>query len=145
MKIVQHLGAWCAIAAATVALAQASLSSDKPTESEHRNGPHGLEGWTLSAPVAGAYDGEPIPFALVIAREGHVVRRIPGDPFVWQWIFLPDGRLVAYEAGPLHFSMSCVLFDLARGREVARVDCYHDLPSDSPDWVKALEAPQKAR
>ena len=119
---------------------QTAPSSDKPTESEHRKGPHGLEGWTLSAPVDGVHGGnEPLPFTLVVARNGKVLRRIEGDPFVWQWIFWADGGQVAFEAGPLHFGMSCVLFDLAKGREVGRVDCYHDLPANAADWAKALE------
>lgn len=115
--------------------------AEKPTESEHIKGPNGLEGWTLNWPFPDSgYGDEKLPTTLVIARNGHILRRIPGEGFVWNWIFWADGRLVAYESGPLHFGLACVLYDLRKGRELSRVDCYHDLPPDTPDWVRALEA-----
>lgn len=58
---------------------------------------------------------------------------------MWDWIFWADGKQVAYESGPKHFSLDCVLFDLNKRREVARVDCFHDLPANAPAWAKALE------
>jgi hypothetical protein len=39
--------------------------------------------------------GEKYPFTLVIARNGKVVRRIDGDPSVWNWFFWADGKQVA--------------------------------------------------
>jgi hypothetical protein len=134
------LGAWFVIAVAVAVLPQTVPSNDKPTDSKHRKGPHGLEGWTESEPVAEVYGGnEPLPFKLVIARNGKVVWRIDGDPFLWRWMFWADGQQMVYESGPLHFSMACVLFDLTKGREVERVDCFHDLPANAPAWAKALE------
>jgi hypothetical protein len=47
---------------------------------------------------------------------------------------------VAYETGPFHFGMTCVLADVKTGRRMGSVDCYHELPPDAPDWVQALEA-----
>ena len=112
----------------------------KPSESEHTKGPNGLEGWTLDSPVPGSgYGDEKLPLTLVVARNGRILHRIPGDAFVWKWIFWADGRQVAYESGPLHFGLACVLYDLKKGRELSRVDCYHGLPQDAPDWVRALE------
>jgi hypothetical protein len=78
----------------------------------------------------------PLPVRLVIARHGKVVRRIDGSPFVWR--FQADGRRVAYETGPLHFSMMCVLADIQSGKELERVDCYRP-PEHMPRWVEELE------
>ena len=78
-------------------------SGDKPIESAHISGPNGLEGWTLREEVE---DHGPLPTALVIAREGKVVRRIEGSPFLWKWKFESNGKLVAFESGPLHFESS---------------------------------------
>jgi len=117
------------------------IRASKPTESEHVRGPHGMEGWTLDWPIPeSGYGDERLPLTLVLARDGHILRRIDGDAFIWRWIFWADGTQVAYESGPLHFSVDCVLYDLAKGREISRVDCYHELPANVPDWVSALEA-----
>jgi hypothetical protein len=120
---------------------QASATDEKPVESEHRRGPEGLEGWTLNSSIPDeAPGGEKYPFTLVIARNGREIRRIEGDPFVWQWIFWADGKQVAYESGPLHFGMSCILADIETGHQLTTVDCYHELPKDAPEWVVKLEA-----
>jgi len=118
--------------------AKASGLAEQQEESAHRQGPHQLEGWTLNSSIPD-HPGEKFPFTLVLARRGHIIRRISGDPFVWNWLFWADGSQVAYESGPLHFSMSCVLADISTGRQLARYDCYTDLPADAPAWVKALE------
>jgi hypothetical protein len=116
----------------------------KPTKSDYIKGPHGLEGWTLNSPVPGSgYGDQKLPLTLVLARNGHILHRINGDGFIWRWMFWADGLQVTYESGPLHFGLACVLYDLKRGREVDRIDCYHDLPADAPDWVRALEAAGK--
>ncbi len=112
----------------------------KPIESRHRQGSHGLSGWTLSETAPGDESQGPMPFTLVISRDGHTLRSIKGDPFVWQWMFLADGKQVAYQTGPLHFSLECVLLDVRSGKERARYDCFKDpLPASAPAWVKQLE------
>lgn len=121
------------------AVAQAVQTDEQPTESAHRRGPHGLEGWTLSFTIY-TNSSDRYPMSLMLARRGHVFRRISGSPFLWSWIFWDGGRQVAYEAGPLHFGMTCILKDVATGRELASYDCYHPLPDPAPDWVKALES-----
>jgi hypothetical protein len=121
---------------------QATPTRQTPTEqipSEHKSGPNGLEGWTLSGPIDDQSD-EKYPFTLILARNGQVIRRIDGDPFVWKWMFLEDGRRVAYESGPLHFSMTCILAEVNTGRKLAAYDCFRELPSKAPAWVKTLEA-----
>ena len=116
-----------------------SQTKDKPTESEHRTGPHGLEGWTLEHPWPNSnYGDEPFAFTLVLARNGRRVRRMGGDPIIWKWMFWADGRQVAFETGPLHFGMSCVLADVKTGRKLEILDCYHKLPANVPAWVTAL-------
>jgi hypothetical protein len=110
----------------------------KPTESAHKKGPNGLEGWTLDSPNPGT--GERIPFTLVIARSGRAIRRIEGDPTIWKWMFRADGQQIAIMTGPLHFSATCFLQDLATGKKLASYDCYHDMPLPEPDWVKDLES-----
>jgi hypothetical protein len=111
-------------------------SGDKPIESAHIAGPNGLEGWTLSEVVE---DHGALPTGLVIARKGKVVRRIAGSPFLWKWKFESNGKLIAFESGPLHFAMNCFLVDIASGKQIAAYDCFRELPQDAPKWVKELE------
>jgi hypothetical protein len=131
---------WGTVAILAAVGASLAGAGDKPTESVHTKGPHGLEGWTLESPVPeSSYGDERFGFTLVLARDGQILRRIKGDPIVWRWMFWEDGKQVAYETESFHFSMACVLADVETGRELGRVDCYHELPADAPDWVKALE------
>jgi hypothetical protein len=55
-------------------------------------------------------------------------------------MFRSGRRQVAYESGPLHFGMACVLTEIATGKEVSRYDCFREAPPDAPEWVKTLEA-----
>ena len=127
------------IAILAISLPLVSQTKDKPTETEHRTGPHGLEGWTLEYPLPDLnYGDERFALTLVLARNGHRLRRIEGEPIIWKWMFWADGRQVAYETGPLHFGMSCVLADVKTGRKLERLDCYHELPTNVPAWVTAL-------
>jgi hypothetical protein len=123
--------------------AQPASSSGKPIESPHRHGSDGLEGWTVShRQVLEPGYPEAYPDVLIIARHGRVVRKIPGEPFVWQWTFWAGGRQVAYETGPLHWSLTCNLMDIKTGRKLANLDCFHELPADAPAWEKTLETTQ---
>lgn len=141
MKWRYQFGMFQALALAAVVAAQPSQSADKFTWSAHRPGPHGVEGWTLDAPVPGSeYGDERFAFTLVIARHGHIIRRISGDPIIWKWIFWADSRQVAYETGPFHLGVTCFLIRLSDGHKLDSYDCYHYLPPAEPDWVKALEA-----
>ena len=126
---------------AVAANAQAPSSPEQPTQSEHRAGPDGLEGWTLNE-IIPDHPNERFPMTLVIARKGHVLRKIAGDGFVWNWIFWADGKQVAYESGPLHFGMACILADVATGKRLASYDCFHGIPENAPAWLKALEKVQ---
>lgn len=138
MKAASSFAIVAVFLAAAAACPQSAPPADKPIPSAHRAGPDGLEGWTLDSPIPD-HPGETFPFTLVIARKGHVLRKIEGDPFVWQRIFWNDGREIAYESGPLHFGLQCNLVSVATGKQLASYDCFHGIPDNTPDWLKALE------
>lgn len=131
-----RLCGWGVLLIAILAQSQTTPIVSGPTASKHRSGPGGLEGWTLSYVISG--DTESYPEILVIARKGQILRKIKGDPFIWSWMFLKGERQVAYETGPLHGEVSCILADLSTGRQLADYDCYHELPPDTPSWVNEL-------
>ena len=113
-------------------------TSGPPAESEHVRGPNGLEGWKLESPLPDRPD-DTFPFTLIVARNGVIIRRIAGEPFVWEWKFCPDGKQIAYETGPLHFGLQCNLEDISTGRMIWSEDCFHGLPEHAPACVKDLE------
>jgi len=86
-----------------------------------------------------------IPGALVIWRDGKVVRKFaPGPTVFWGWTFWKEAEQVAYELGPMHFSNgNFELRDVATGRLIAH--CYYNDydetgsdPGKMPDWAKAV-------
>ena len=111
---------------------------DGATESKHLKGPSGLQGWTLNYPFPDSPQDR-YPRILVITRDGRVIRRITGKHYIWKWIFWNDGRQVAYEDGPPHFLMRCILVDLKTGSEIENHDCFSELPKNSPLWLQSLE------
>ena len=115
--------------------------SGPAVEGDHRKGPDGLEGWTLNYTLPKfRYPIDQWPLTLVIARNGAVIGRIQGDPFVWKWRFLANGREIAYEAGPPHGSLGCNLVETSTGHRLGTYDCFHTpLPDDAPKWVHELE------
>ena len=108
--------------------------------SSHREGPHGLEAWTVSQPEERLASQGPLPTELLIARKGRVIRRLRGGPFFWNLIFLQDGQQLAYTHGPLHFAMTCSLIQISTGRKIADHDCFSEQPDTAPLWVKQLLA-----
>jgi hypothetical protein len=133
----------CALALTILSLApevqpQAGQTAEAPTESEHRRGPNGLEGWTLNYPFPDRPEDR-YPRTLVVSRHGRILHRFVGQHYVWNWIFWANGRQVAYEDGPPHFAMRCILADVATARELANVDCFGELPGNAPRWLTTLE------
>ena len=61
---------------------------------------------------------------------------------MWKWIFWDDGKRVAFEDGPPHFMMRCVLADVATGKKLKDVDCFGELAAEAPEWARELEASQ---
>jgi hypothetical protein len=117
---------------------QAAQTAGQPTVSAHRHGPNGLEGWTLNYPFPDRSEDR-YPRTLVLSQHGRILRRFVGQHYIWNWIFWANGRQVAYEDGPPHFVMRCILADLKTARELANVDCFGDLPGDAPRWLKTLQ------
>ena len=109
-------------------------------ESEHIAGPKGLAGWKVTHVLE---NDDEVSETLVITRHGRLIRKFHGDPFIWRWMFRDDGKSIAFESGPLHFGMTCVLIDLASGKELDRLDCftYPDNPPAGgwPRWLTKLE------
>lgn len=138
MKPISSFGILAALIVAAAGNTQTAPPAKQPTPSAHRAGPDGLAGWTLDSPIPD-HPGGTFPFTLVIAHNGRVIRKIDGDPFVWQWIFWSDGRQVAYESGPLHFGLQCILVSVATGKQLASYDCFHGVPDNAPAWLKTLE------
>jgi hypothetical protein len=145
--MIKRLFLFAILAACLAAPARAQTASESdictttPKESKHVAGPHGLEAWTLESTIP--YDSDPqecFSFTLVLARNGHVIRRREAHPIIWKWLFWNDGKQVAIEEGPLHFGMNCVLEDLRTGHTVETYDCYHFPTKVVPDWVKALDS-----
>ena len=121
--------------------AQSIHAGWKARASEPVAGPAGLSGWTLDYLLPEEFaqsKDEYEPMTLLIARKGHQILSIEGEPFVWEWKFWNKGRQVAVERGPKHFGLTCSLFDVKTGRELQRIDCYSELPKDAPAWVLAV-------
>jgi hypothetical protein len=118
------------------------LAQDKAGPSAHRKGPNGLEGWLVRKTVPAVKEQGPLPIELVIARNGHIIRRFSYKeygPFLWNFLFLPEGRSIAVEYGPLNFVETCSRINIATGRSIEDVDCFQ-LPENAPDWATALAA-----
>lgn len=109
-------------------------------ESLHISGPQGLTGWKLTYVLDNQNE---VSDTLVVARNGTRIRQIQGDPFIWRWMFLDDGKSIAIESGPLHFGMACILIDLVKGTALQRLNCftYPDNPplGGWPEWLTKLE------
>lgn len=113
----------------------------KAVASPHCKGPDGLDSWALLYRPSGndpSSESDRVPLAIVVARDGHVLRRIRGNAILWEWFF-PDDQRIAFEDGPRHFVMVCRLLDLASGKVLAEYDCFHS-PPHPPAWVQRLLA-----
>ena len=85
MKVSSKFKVLGSIAILAISPPLVSQTKDKPTESEHRTGPHGVEGWTLEYSLPDSnYGDEHFAFTLVLARNGHRLRRIEGKPIIWK-------------------------------------------------------------
>jgi hypothetical protein len=118
-------------------------ADEQLSESPHIKGPHGLEGWQL---LYALENGDKLPGTLVVSRNGKIIGKFGGGPFLWRWTFIADGKRIAFERGPLHFSMWCVLADLRTAKELNNVDCfqYPEKPPKGgwPSWVDELKNSQ---
>jgi hypothetical protein len=106
-------------------------------------GPDGLEAWTLDRHTP-EFRKNTVPLGIAIARNGKIIRTIgesEGRPYFWNLMFLPDGKRIAYETGPFHWSMTCVLMDIQSGKHLEEHDCFtNESIAAAPDWVKQLDS-----
>ncbi|MCH8619326.1 hypothetical protein [Undibacterium sp. TS12] len=83
----------------------------------------------------------PIPTALLILRNGKIIRRFDEVPPVWAWRFVGDGSSVAYRQSTVHGS-SVIAYTLRRvvdGKILARFTCMpNDTTSNNPDAPEFL-------
>ena len=79
----------------------------------------------------------PIPLALVIYRNGKIIRRFDGNGMaIWVWQFEAGGRQVAFEQETVHghAGVHYELRDIDSGSLLAEYD--GDPAEDAPDWVR---------
>ncbi len=80
---------------------------------------------------------DPDAFTLVLYRNAHIVRRISGDPIVWDWKFERGGKAVAYSTGSRDGGANeCLLVDVDSGNVLG--DWLTSSSSDSPSWAEQL-------
>jgi hypothetical protein len=100
-------------------------------------------GWLVSYPgpsSSPSYKSEGFQGALVVWRNGKIVRTFDTGPTYWSWAFAQAGDQVAYHSGPIHEGSSshCELREVKTGQLLASWD--GDLQSpDRPTWTKALD------
>jgi len=103
---------------------------DQPAISED----HTTVGWLALYPHC--CTSYPIPLALVIYRNGHVVHTF-GEHFpVWKWRFEAHGTQVAFAQETVHghFGVHYELRDLVSGQVIAAHD--GDPEPDAPQWIR---------
>jgi hypothetical protein len=114
------------------------LSNGKEALVQHTQDQTGIEdakiaddgrtaGWLVSYPdpaSSPAYKFEDFQGALVIWRDGRIVRTFDTGPTYWSWAFVHGGDQVAYHSAPLHEGPSshCELRDVNTGRLLASWD-----------------------
>jgi hypothetical protein len=100
-------------------------------------------GWLVSyldPSSSPAYKFEDFQGALVIWRNGKIVRTFDTGPTYWSWAFAHGGDQVAYHSGPTHQGPSshCELREVNTGQMLASWD--GDLQSPNrPAWTKVLD------
>jgi hypothetical protein len=110
---------------------QVSCSSAKIAEDKH------TVGWV--GEYSNADNSYPLPLALVIYRDGSVIREIEPGQSIWDWHFLKSGAEVAFWVGPTHgdFIPHFELHDVRSGRLLAQWDGHVD--QKHPTWVDGLK------
>jgi hypothetical protein len=129
------------------------LSNGKEALVPHQEDQSGIEdakiaadgrtaGWLVSYPDPSSSTGskfDDFQGALVIWRDGKIVRTFDTGPTYWSWAFAHGGDQVAYHSGPIHEGSSshCELRDVKTGRLLASWD--GDLEQvKRPQWTKDL-------
>lgn len=94
-------------------------------------------GWL--AEYANAANSYPLPLALVLYRDGKIIRQIGLGQSIWDWQFVNSVNRVAFWTGPTHggFIPHFELHDVASGKLLAQWDGH--LYQRHPAWVDGLE------
>jgi hypothetical protein len=122
----------------------ASLVQKGKTTTDRRTAPDGVtKGWIIAYPWPDQTETSQlwrtIPGTLVIARHGHVIRRITAGPSIRNWDFWMGGRQVVFETGPLHGPTDCVRADARTGKVLETWPGCDNLPENAPAWAKAAD------
>jgi len=80
---------------------------------------------------------DPDALALVVYRNGRIIRRVSGAPIVWDWRFERGGKAIAYSTGSRHGGANdCLLIEIDSGKVL------EDWPTSSsnqaPSWAEQL-------
>jgi hypothetical protein len=110
---------------------QASCSSPKIAEDKR------TIGWLAEYPNDD--NSYPLPLALVIYRDGKIIRQIGLGQSIWDWQFLKAGAEVAFWIGPTHgdFVPHFELHDVRSGKMLAQWDGHLD--QRHPAWIDGLK------
>ena len=110
---------------------QVSCSSAKIADDKH------TAGWL--AEYENPNNSYPLPLALVIFRNGAIVREIGIGQSIWDWKFAKAGSEVAFWTGPTHgdFVPHFELRDVRTGRLLAQWDGHLD--QKHPGWIDGLK------
>jgi hypothetical protein len=94
-------------------------------------------GWLVLKP-ADCCVNYPIPQIIVVYRERKIVRRIEGQPLIWNWGFFGADNEIAVSIGPQHGEngVHFELHDLQNGRLLASWE--ERSKQEEPAWVSAL-------
>jgi hypothetical protein len=85
----------------------------------------------------------PCPLAIVIYKNGKVIRTIRSELMIWEWRFYRDGKQVTFSEGPTHGTETpsdYKLYDVSTGNLIQKIegDGTHALDRHLPEWAKAL-------
>lgn len=98
-------------------------------------------GWLALYP--GCCQSYPIPLALVVYRDGRVLRSFTGAGMpVWHWNFIDGGLQVAFVQRPTHGAAPdhYELRDIASGRLLAELDHDDGDAAPLPAWARGVQA-----
>lgn len=80
---------------------------------------------------------DPDAFTLVVYRNGHIIRRVDGDPIVWDWHFGRGGKAIAYSTGSRHGGANeCLLVEIDSGKVLE--DWLTSSATKTPSWAEQL-------
>ncbi len=81
---------------------------------------------------------------VLLLRNGHFLRLIHSEVFLWDWIYWDNGQEIVGDISPLHFMEVFARFSVATGKPL---ETFQVAPSTQtpPAWAAALSARESAR